>query len=53
MRVFMHTHAQAEPPPDAARLRQVLKDTFSRFNAAIERCVRVRACGRRLRGHRL
>jgi hypothetical protein len=38
MRVCSCAHAQAEPPSDGARLRQVLKDTFSRFNAAIEGC---------------
>jgi hypothetical protein len=30
---------QAEPPQDAARLKQVLKDTFIAFNTAIERYV--------------
>ena len=28
---------QAEPPPDASRLKQHLKDTFTVFNASLER----------------
>lgn len=28
---------QAEPPPDMAKLKQWLKDTFTSFNAAVER----------------
>lgn len=31
------TPPQEEPPSDASRLKQVLKDTFTSFNAAIER----------------
>jgi hypothetical protein len=30
---------QAEPPQDPTRLKQVLKDTFTAFNTAIERYV--------------